>query len=68
MSLRAQVASILRKNGRLRPNKKLGQNFMIDRSVVNRVVEASGVGEGDVVLEVIGIPRLTPAQQCALQA
>lgn len=36
----------------LRPSRSLGQNFLIDASHVMRLVEASGVRAGDVVLEV----------------
>ena len=36
----------------VRPTKKLGQNFVHDPNTVRRIVELSGVGAGDVVLEV----------------
>jgi 16S rRNA (adenine1518-N6/adenine1519-N6)-dimethyltransferase len=36
----------------LRPSKKLGQNFVHDANTVRRIVALSGVGPGDVVLEV----------------
>jgi len=36
----------------LRPTKVLGQNFVIDPNTVRRIVRTSGVGTGDVVLEV----------------
>nr|WP_221471985.1 16S rRNA (adenine(1518)-N(6)/adenine(1519)-N(6))-dimethyltransferase RsmA [Amycolatopsis umgeniensis] len=36
----------------VRPTKKLGQNFVHDPNTVRRIVDISGVGEGDVVLEV----------------
>ena len=36
----------------LSPNRALGQNFLIDRNLVERCVERSGVGPGDLVLEV----------------
>jgi len=36
----------------LRPTKKLGQNFVHDANTVRRIVQLSGVGSGDVVLEV----------------
>ncbi|MBZ0173468.1 MAG: 16S rRNA (adenine(1518)-N(6)/adenine(1519)-N(6))-dimethyltransferase RsmA, partial [Phycisphaerales bacterium] len=32
--------------------KSLGQNFLIDKNLVNKLVDASGVGTGDLVLEV----------------
>ncbi len=34
------------------PKKALGQNFLIDANLVRKLIDASGVGEGDVVLEV----------------
>lgn len=36
----------------VRPTKKLGQNFVHDPNTVRRIVELSGVGVGDAVLEV----------------
>jgi 16S rRNA (adenine1518-N6/adenine1519-N6)-dimethyltransferase len=36
----------------IRPTKQLGQNFVIDANTVRRIVRVSGVGPGDVVLEV----------------
>ena len=34
------------------PKKSLGQNFLIDRNLVSKLVDEAGVGEGDLVLEV----------------
>jgi 16S rRNA (adenine1518-N6/adenine1519-N6)-dimethyltransferase len=34
------------------PKKSLGQNFLIDRNLVAKLVTEAGVGEGDLVLEV----------------
>lgn len=34
------------------PKKSLGQNFLIDRNLVGKLVDEAGVGEGDLVLEV----------------
>ncbi len=46
----------------LRPSKQRGQNFVIDANTVRRVVRESGVGPGDVVLEVgPGLGSLTLA-------
>ena len=45
------VPELLRRHG-LRPNKRLGQNFLIDEAALERVVEAAGVQPQDVVLEV----------------
>jgi len=46
----------------LRPTKQRGQNFVIDANTVRRIVRESGVGEGEVVLEVgPGLGSLTLA-------
>lgn len=36
----------------LRPNRALGQNFLCDHNLIRRLVEASGVEGGDLVLEI----------------
>jgi 16S rRNA (adenine1518-N6/adenine1519-N6)-dimethyltransferase len=36
----------------LRPSKQRGQNFVIDANTVRRLVDTSGVGPGDTVLEI----------------
>jgi 16S rRNA (adenine1518-N6/adenine1519-N6)-dimethyltransferase len=35
-----------------RPKRSLGQNFLVDRGIAARIVEAAGVGAGEVVLEI----------------
>lgn len=46
----------------LRPTKQRGQNFVIDANTVRRIVRESGVGGGDVVVEVgPGLGSLTLA-------
>jgi 16S rRNA (adenine1518-N6/adenine1519-N6)-dimethyltransferase len=46
----------------LRPTKRLGQNFVIDPNTVRKIAAQSGVGPGDVVLEVgPGLGSLTLA-------
>jgi 16S rRNA (adenine1518-N6/adenine1519-N6)-dimethyltransferase len=47
----AEVRSLADAHG-LRPTKQRGQNFVIDPNTVRRIVRASGVGPGDVVVEV----------------
>lgn len=47
----AFVRRLLRERG-LRPNRRWGQNFLIDGNVLARVVEAAGLGPGDGVLEI----------------
>lgn len=34
------------------PRKKLGQNFLLDHNLIRKLVDESGVGDGDLVLEV----------------
>jgi len=46
-----QVKKLLAEHG-IRPKKRLGQHFLIDRNVLNRIVEASGAGRGAKVLEI----------------
>ena len=36
----------------LRPSKKLGQNFLIDKGVLRKIIAASDLSENDIVLEV----------------
>jgi len=47
----AEVRALAAELG-LRPTKTLGQNFVIDPNTVRRIVRVSGVGPGDVVVEV----------------
>jgi len=37
---------------RLRAKKKFGQHFLNDRNIIRKIVEAAGVKEGDLVLEI----------------
>ena len=45
------IRALLESRG-LSPKKSLGQNFLIDHNLIRRLVDESGVGAGDVVLEV----------------
>lgn len=46
----------------VRPNRKLGQNFLIDRNIANLIVDAAEIGPEDAVLEVgPGLGALTRA-------
>ncbi len=38
--------------GRIYPRKRLGQNFLTDKSVIARIVEAAGIRAGESVLEI----------------
>lgn len=51
MQTLAQIRTILEERG-MSPRHKLGQNFLIDHNLLRKLVETSGVGEGDLVLEV----------------
>lgn len=53
------MPALLRRHG-LRPDKRLGQNFLVDDTHLARIVEAAGVGGNDEVLEVgAGLGSLT---------
>jgi len=59
------VAKILAKHG-VRPRKSLGQNFLIDRNVLDRIVSAADLTRDDLVLEIgAGIGVLTRALSAA---
>lgn len=57
----AQIRDLAARLG-VRPTKSWGQNFVIDKGTVRRIVRAAGVGPDDVVLEVgPGLGSLTLA-------
>jgi len=45
------IPQLLRQHG-LRPDKSLGQNFLLDENALHQVVEAAGITPQDVVLEI----------------
>ncbi|OVE76212.1 ribosomal RNA small subunit methyltransferase A [bacterium E08(2017)] len=49
----AEVKKLLEDIG-VRPNKVLGQNFLIDRNILNKLISAADVSENDCVLEIGG--------------
>ena len=51
MQTLAEIRELLAARG-LSPRKALGQNFLIDQNLIRKLVDAAGVGSGDVVLEV----------------
>lgn len=51
MQTLTEIKRLLEEQG-LRPNKALGQNFLCDHNLIRRLVDASGVGAGDLVLEI----------------
>ena len=55
-----QVTNHILHRFKLRADKKLGQNFLIDENIVRRIVEAAELSPADKVLEVgPGIGTLT---------
>ena len=49
-------------------SKSLGQNFITDKSVIERIVEGSGAGEDDLVIEIgpgIGVLTAEAAETAA---
>lgn len=48
---RARIQWLARKLG-VRPEKSMGQNFLIDPSVIDKTIEVAGVNAGDQVLEI----------------
>jgi 16S rRNA (adenine1518-N6/adenine1519-N6)-dimethyltransferase len=65
LSRRDVVETLLRRH-RVRPEKRLGQNFLIDRLALDGVVSAADLGADDTVLE-IGAGLGTLTQQLALR-
>lgn len=45
------VTGLLRKHG-IKPNKRLGQNFLIDETALYKVVEAAGITQEENILEI----------------
>ena len=52
---------ILEKHG-IKPNKKLGQNFLFDKNIISKIISESHVLEDDIILEIgPGLGALTEA-------
>lgn len=51
MQTLAEMKALLAAHG-LAPKKRFGQNFLVDQNLLTKLVDAAGVGAGDVVLEV----------------
>ena len=51
MTRPSELRALLEARG-FKPSRVLGQNFMIDRNILNILLEASGVEAGDEVVEV----------------
>ncbi len=48
---KSEVLNILDKKG-LRPDRDLGQNFLLDEEIAGRIIEAAGIDGGESVLEI----------------
>ncbi len=58
-STKIDIPGLLKKYD-LRPDKSLGQNFLIDPHYLNRVVDAGSISHGDTILEIgAGLGNLT---------
>jgi 16S rRNA (adenine1518-N6/adenine1519-N6)-dimethyltransferase len=51
MQTLSQIKELLAARG-LAPRKSLGQNFLVDHNLIQKLVDAAGVRQGDLVLEV----------------
>lgn len=59
LTSRQIVKSLLQKHD-IRPSKRLGQNFLIDKQVLQKILKAAGLEKNDIVLEIgPGIGTLT---------
>ena len=53
------VKNLLRKY-HLHPSKKMGQNFLIDKGAIKKVIESAQLSKNDIILEIgPGIGNLT---------
>jgi len=46
-----QIKQLMREYG-VRPNKRLGQDFIIDKNIADKIIKAAGIENNDVVLEI----------------
>ena len=61
LSSPADVASLLKKHN-FRPAKGLGQNFLTDRNIIEKIIDGANINAGDLVLEIgPGVGALTAA-------
>ena len=51
LSSKSEVKKLLKKY-QLKPSKGLGQNFLIDKGVINKVIRAADLKPGDIVMEI----------------
>ncbi|MCL1982047.1 MAG: 16S rRNA (adenine(1518)-N(6)/adenine(1519)-N(6))-dimethyltransferase RsmA [Clostridiales bacterium] len=56
------VIMALKEKHKFRISKSLGQNFLVDQNIINKIIESAEIGEGDLVLEIgAGMGVLTAA-------
>jgi len=48
----SMIKNIKRDFKDIKPNKRLGQNFLIDKSALNKIISAADLSEKDIVLEI----------------
>ncbi len=61
MHTKHQIQRLLTSAG-VRPNKRLGQNFLIDLNLMQLLIDSANIGKGDIILEVgCGTGSLTEA-------
>ncbi len=51
MDLKQETDFLLKQNG-LKANKKLGQNFLINESIIDEIIEKAEVSQNDVIIEI----------------
>jgi 16S rRNA (adenine1518-N6/adenine1519-N6)-dimethyltransferase len=57
----SEAAALLKKHN-FKISKNLGQNFLIDKNIIEKIVEGAGIGKDDLVIEIgPGIGALTEA-------
>ena len=53
------IINLFKKNN-IKPQKKLGQNFLIDKNIIKKIIRSSNISKNDIVLEIgPGIGTLT---------
>src|SRR4030042_1216845 len=52
MTMRTLLIFKLLKKYNIKPSKRLGQNFLIDESILNKIIEAADLSSNDIVLEI----------------
>jgi len=63
----ATINEIKKKYG-IQPIKSLGQNFIIDKNIIDKIIEKSNIGKGDLVIEIgpgIGVLTAAAAEKAA---